>query len=65
MFLASSYWRGSINIGQMRSFPTEKEAIDYVRGLSDCQTVAQFAPYLARVYEIFPDKPPRLVKIPS
>jgi len=62
MFIASSYWRGVMNVKDMRGFKTETEAIDYVKSLSACK-LHGFEPSFARVYEIFDNKPPRLVKL--
>ena len=63
MFIASSYWRGSMNVKQMRQFRSEQDAIGYVANLPDCNLKGKFVSSFARVYEVFPDKPPRLIKL--
>jgi hypothetical protein len=55
MYLATEYWRGALNIKHMRLLSTEKEAVDYARTLN---SISSFT----RVYELFLDKPPRLVR---
>jgi hypothetical protein len=49
-FLASSYWSGALNVGEMRTFPTPELALDYVKHM----------PY-HRVYELFDNQPPILI----
>ena len=67
MFIASTYWRGSINIEKLRSFENEADAVQYVKSFDNCYLMDKgyrtFVPSFARVYEVFKDKPPRLVKI--
>jgi hypothetical protein len=63
MFIASAYWRGSMNVGQLRTFPTEQKAIDYVKKLPGMYIRGEFLSGAARVYEVFSDRAPRLVKI--
>jgi len=57
MYLASSYWRSALNIGDMRLFKTEKQAWEYVDG-----TLKPMFPQFARVYELKDGQPPKLLK---
>jgi hypothetical protein len=54
MFIATAYWRGALNINQMRRFDAEEDAVSYARKHGGCS--------MSRVYEVFKDKPPRLVR---
>lgn len=57
-FIATSYYSGSLNIANMRHFLDEGDAHKYVADIS--------GPWdQSRVYEIYPDKPPRLCKKPN
>lgn len=57
-FLASSYYSGTLNVNDMRTFTDEDEAHQYVADIR-----GQYGQ--SRVYELFPDKPPRLCKKPK
>lgn len=51
VFIASAYWRGAMNVGDLRTFDNEPDAVKYAQGMfGGC-----------RVYEVFPNKSPRLV----
>lgn len=76
MFIASTYWRGSLCISDLRKFDTEDECWDYLEGIhkEKCDNNARECPndterYRPRwvssfhkVYEVFPNKKPRLCK---
>ncbi len=69
MYLASTYWRGSLNIGEMRLFKTEKEAFEYVETLlreSDIRVGTDARPseyhHLSRVYKLSASDPPKLLR---
>ncbi len=57
-FLASSYYRGALNVNDMRHFDNEQAAHDYISS-----SISQYGD--SRVYELFSDKPPRLCKRPK
>lgn len=51
VFIASAYWRGAMNVGDLRTFDNEPDAVNYAQGMfGGC-----------RVYEVFTNKSPRLV----
>ena len=53
-FLVSSYWRGALNIGNMRQFPTLEQAWEYGQGLFD---VVGAVPYV-KMYLLTEDNEP-------
>lgn len=55
VFIVSINWSGALNIGAMRTFPTEQECWDYGK------TIAHMGGKI-KVYELFPGKEPRLCK---
>jgi hypothetical protein len=55
MYMATSYWRGALNINEMRLFSTEKDAIAYARSLNNI-------PALTRVYKLCSNQQPVLIK---
>lgn len=59
MFLVTVNWRGALNIGMMRTFPSNKraEALEYYR--SHIKEPGKF--HIARGYETFSDKEPVLI----
>ena len=56
IYLASSYWRGAMNVSNMRSFPTLQEAIDYIILLGSAKSFASIVFY--RIYELSSTSPP-------
>jgi len=68
MFIASTYWNGAMNVADMRTAEHEEDAWNYLLGLAKAQgrddsegSMDSFMRY-TRIYEVFPDKPPRLVR---
>jgi hypothetical protein len=55
MFLVTTIWRGSLHISPMRTAETEDEA--WRKAAEHREEV--------RVYEVFPDREPRLCKKPK
>lgn len=65
MFIVSTYWNGSMCTQDMRIVDREVEAIDYLVGLAkDRDQADRLKSFMrwTRIYEVFSDKPPRLVK---
>ena len=76
MFIGSTYWRGNLCVSDLREFDTEDAAWDYLEGLykekynnhvRECpHEPERYRPrWMAnchRVYEVFPNKKPRLCK---
>ena len=62
-YLVSSYWRGAINVGQMRTFDEFAEACNYALQLKPAgdDDGGYFSTFV-RVYQIFDDKPPVQIK---
>jgi hypothetical protein len=63
VYLVSSYWRGSMNIAQMRTFNRLSDATAYalqLRPASD-DDGGYFSTFV-RVYQTFDDKPPVQIK---
>ena len=68
MFIASTYWNGAMCVSDMRTAETEEGAWRHLFELAKAQGSADregsldsFMRY-TRIYEVFPDKPPRLVR---
>lgn len=57
VFMVTINWRGALNIGDMRTFPTEDECWKYSVNLTSGGII--------KVYELFTDKEPRLCKKPK
>jgi hypothetical protein len=55
VFIATSYWRGSLHVDNLRVFDNEADAVAWAKSVEPMGG--------CRVYEVFPDKPPRRVKI--
>ncbi len=65
MYLASSYWRGALNIGDMRMFNTEEEAWNYVLSLPRVRILyreeSRVLPSYARIYLLSATEPPKRI----
>jgi len=55
-FIATREWRGRLHVNTLRSFQKEEDAVAYARGLDPVFL-------MVRVYEVFPDKPPRRIDV--
>lgn len=68
MFIASTYWNGAMCVSDMRTAETEEGAWRHLFELAKAQRSADEERDLeifmqwTRIYEVFPDKPPRLVR---
>ena len=68
MFIASTYWNGAMNVSDMRTAETEEGAWRHLIELAKAQRCADNEGALesfmrfTRIYEVFPDKPPRLIR---
>lgn len=68
MFIASTYWNGAMCVSEMRTAETEEGAWRHLVELAKAQDCADEEGELeifmrfTRIYEVFPDKPPRLVR---
>ena len=56
MYLATSYWRGSLHISNMREFDEEQKAQDYVKSLDGY-------PNFVRIYKLSETEDPILIRI--
>lgn len=56
-YMVSINWSGALNIGDMRTFPTQEQCWEYSKSLTSCGTI--------KVYELFSNKEPRLCKLPK
>ncbi len=61
MFLVSSSWNKTLNIGDLRMKKTLPEAMAEVRKIAKKNDY--YYPQWLRLYEVFEDKPPRLIKL--
>jgi len=62
-YLVSSYWRGAINVGQMRTFDLLSDATAYALQLRPAgEDDGGYFSTFVRVYQIFDDKPPVQIK---
>lgn len=68
MFIASTYWNKAMCVSDMRTAETEEGAWRHLVELAiereggAVEKNVEFFMRFTRVYEVFPDKPPRLVK---
>ena len=68
MYLASTYYRGAMNVGKMRLFKTEKAAFDYLRQTlvkefsGDIELVERLFNNSTRVYKLAKDEEPQLIR---
>lgn len=65
MYIASCYWRGSMNVQKLRTFDNEQDAVNYIKSIPECwfNNKGQKTLYWYRIYEVFNNKPPRLIKV--
>lgn len=54
IYIASSYWRGAMNVDELRYFTEKKEATEYIRKFADF-----------RVYKLDKGNPPKLILTPK
>ena len=60
-FLVSSYWRGAMNVSNMRVFDDIDQAVKYAHSIDIDPMPNEFSCFV-RVYELFTDKPPTQIK---
>jgi hypothetical protein len=68
MYLASTYYRGAMNVGKMRLFKTESEAFAYLRQTlteeynDNIELVERFFDQFTRIYKLAKDEEPQLIR---
>ncbi len=62
MYLVSLYWRGSLNVKEMRLKNTLEEVIQHLVDELDFKR-DDFEKGFYRIYEVYPDRKPKLINL--